>query len=105
MLRLTFRLIGFICLALAFAAAIVDGTRSIAAGAPAIMPLGSTAAALFPALFLRFKSGVEAALPPLWDPALVTVLLLPTWLVIGVLGLLLIALTRPAREKIGYARR
>ena len=38
MLRLTFRLIGFICLALAFAAAIVDGTRSIAAGAPAIMP-------------------------------------------------------------------
>ncbi len=105
MLRLTFRLIGFLCLALAFAAMIVDGTRSIAAGAPAIMPLGNTAATLFPAPFMRFRAGIEAAFPPLWDPALVTVLLLPTWLVIGVLGLLLIALTRPAREKVGYSRR
>ena len=105
MLRLLFRFIGFICLAVAFAASIVDGTRSIAAGAPAIMPLGSTASALFPDLFVKAHDAINAHLPLLWDPTLVTLLLLPSWLVIGVLGLLLIALTRRPREKIGYARR
>ena len=105
MLRLLFRFIGFVCLAVAFAAMIVDGTRSIAAGAPAIMPLGNTASALAPDLFIKAHDAIEAHFPLLWDPALVTVLLMPAWLVVGVLGLLLVALTRPRREKIGYARR
>ncbi|WP_158810802.1 hypothetical protein [Beijerinckia sp. L45] len=105
MLRLVFRLIGFLCLAVAFAALIVDGTRSIAAGTPAILPLGGTVSALAPDLFVRLHTGIATHAPLLWDPVLVTLLLLPAWLVIGVLGIVLVALTRRPRPKIGYSRR
>jgi hypothetical protein len=105
MLRLVFRVIGFLGLAVAFAALVVDGTRSIAVGTPAILPLGATVSALAPDLFVKVHTGIAAQAPFLWDPVLVTLLLLPAWLVVGVLGILLIALTRRPRPKIGYARR
>jgi hypothetical protein len=105
MLRLMFRFIGFLCLAVAFAALIVDGTRSIAAGAPAILPLGGTLSALAPDVFVRMHAGIATHVPLLWDPVLVTLLLLPAWVVIGGVGIVLIALTRRPRPKIGYARR
>lgn len=105
MLRLMFRLVGLLCLAVAFAALIVDGTRSIAAGAAAIEPLGRTASALFPDGFAMMHTAIEGHAPYLWDPMLVTLLLLPGWLVLGALGLVLVALTRPPRAKIGYTRR
>ncbi len=84
---------------------IVDGTRSIAAGSMAIKPLGDIVSEFFPDAFLRARAAIEAHLPLLWDPTLVTVLLMPSWLVVGVFGMCLIALARPAREKIGYSRR
>ena len=105
MLRFLFRFTGILLLAIAFAALIVDGTRSIAAGVVAIMPLGRALSSLTPDLFVRTHAWVVAHAPLLWDPVLVTLLLLPTWLVVGVLGIFLIAVTRPPRPKIGYARR
>ena len=44
-------------------------------------------------------------LPMLWDPVLVTTFLLPTWLVLGVVGLALMAVSRRRRPTIGYVRR
>ena len=41
----------------------------------------------------------------LWDPVLVTTLLLPTWLILGVLGILLLVITRRRPPKIGFSRR
>lgn len=105
MLRLLFRFVGLLLLAAAFAALIVDGTRSVAAGAPAILPLGRTASAIAPDAFVKFHAAIETHMPMLWDPFLVTVLLLPTWLVLGVIGLVLLALTRRRAPKIGYSRR
>ena len=105
MLRFLFRSLGVLMLAVAFAALIVDGTRSIAAGAIAVMPLGHALSTLSPDLFVRLHAGIEARAPVLWDPVLVTILLLPTWLVVGVLAIILIALTGRPRPKIGYARR
>lgn len=105
MLRLFFRFIGLVVLAAAFAALIVDGTRSVAAGAPAILPLGKTASTLFPNGFAAFQKLVEAKAPTLWDPVLVTTFLLPAWLVLGLIGLLLFVLTRKRTPKIGYSRR
>jgi hypothetical protein len=105
MLRLIFRFVGFLILALAFAALIVDGTRSIAAGAAAILPLGRTMSTLAPDGFARMHAAIETHVPLLWDPVLVTLLLLPAWLVLGAVGILLITLTRRPRPKIGYARR
>jgi hypothetical protein len=105
MLRLMFRFAGILLLAVAFAALIVDGTRSIAAGAAAIAPLGRIVSALFPDLFAKVHAAIESHAPLLWDPVLVTILLLPAWLVIGVVGVILVALTRRRRAKIGYSRR
>lgn len=105
MLRFLLRLVGLLLLAGAFAALIVDGTRSVAAGRIALMSLGRTIGALSPEAFVKLHAVVETHAPALWDPVMVTVLLLPTWCVLGVLGLVLIAVARPPRPKIGYVRR
>ena len=44
-------------------------------------------------------------MPVLWDPTLVTILLLPSWAVLGALGLLLLVAGRPRRPTIGHRRR
>ena len=105
MLRFLLRLVGLLLLAGAFAALIVDGTRSVAAGRIALMSLGRTIGAISPEAFVKMHAVIETHVPTLWDPVLVTILLLPTWCVLGLVGLVLIALARPPRPKIGYARR
>lgn len=105
MFRLLFKSIGLLLLAAAFAALVVDGTRSVAAGTPAILPLGRTVSALYPKAFFAVQTFIETHVPVLWDPVAVTVLLLPAWLVIGLLGLCLLAVTRRRAPKIGYSRR
>ncbi len=104
-MRLLIRLLGLLVLAGAFAALIVDGTRSVAAGAPALLPFGSTLTAFSPDGFQSFHAAVARKLPVLWDPVLATAFLLPTWLVLGVVGLALMAVTRRRRPTIGYVRR
>ena len=105
MLRLCFKSLGLLLLAGAFAALVVDGTRSVAAGTPALLPLGRTASALFPNAFLAMHQQVSTHAPMLWDPVMVTILLLPAWLVLGMVGLVLLAVTRRRAPKIGYSRR
>ena len=104
-MRLSFRLAGLLLLAGAFAALVVDGTRSVAAGMLVVLPLGRTLMLVSPAGFEKFHVLVETKAPVLWDPVLATTFLLPTWLVLGVLGLVLIAMTRPRSPTIGYSRR
>ena len=105
MLRLLFRFVGLVLLACAFAALIVDGTRSVAAGTAAILPLGRTIETVAPAGFVKTHALIETHAPLLWDPFLVTILLLPSWLVLGIAGLVCLALGRPRAAKIGYSRR
>lgn len=105
MFRLAFRFIGLLVLAGAFAALVVDGTRSVAAGSIALMPLGRTLSALSPEVLTKLRALVEPRLPLLWDPVLVSLFLLPAWLVLGFVGLVLLALSRPRAPKIGYSRR
>ncbi len=104
-MRLLFRLVGLLLLAGAFAALIIDGTRSVAAGSAEFLPLGRTLMVISPQEFQKVRSVVETKLPTLWDPVLVTAFLLPTWLVLGIVGLILIALTRRRPPQIGYLRR
>lgn len=104
-MRFLFRLVGLLFLAGAFTALVIDGTRSVAAGQVNVLPLGRTLTILSPAGFQKFQMLVEAKLPLLWDPVLVTIFLLPTWVVLGVVGLILIALTRKRAPTIGYSRR
>jgi hypothetical protein len=105
MTRLFFRFVGLLFLAGAFAALIVDGTRSISSGSLEILPLGRGATKVAPELFVKLHTVLEIHTPLLWDPVLVTILLLPAWLVFGGLGFLLMVLTRPRTPKIGYSRR
>jgi len=41
----------------------------------------------------------------LWDPVMLSILTSPTWLVLGVIGIILVLLGRKKKPLIGYARR
>jgi hypothetical protein len=106
MFRLTLRLLGLLLLAGAFAALVIDGTRSIAGGVLSLTPLGQTMLWLMPNKFETLKPMVQHDVPKLlWDPVIVNLLLMPTWFVIGVIGLLVMLLTQKRRPKIGYSNR
>jgi hypothetical protein len=106
MIRFFVRLIALLILAGAFVALVLDGTRSIAAGAFTFTDVGSTAAALFPQKFATLQPLVERSLRPfVWDPVLVTFFALPLCLVLAAVGALLLRVTRRASVKIGYTSR
>ncbi len=106
MLRLGFRFLGLLLLAAAFASIVIDGTRSIAGNTLALTPLSQTIALAFPDKFQSLQTTVEKHVASfLWDPVLVSLLLLPAWLVFAGLGLLLLVLTQRRAPKIGYASR
>ncbi len=105
MFRFVLRLMGFLLLAAAFAAVIVDGTRSIAARQLLPYSFEDTATWMFPtklaAVRLAFDHGALLALRPL----MTGVLSMPTWLITGSLGLLLLFVGRRPPPKIGYSGR
>lgn len=106
MLRLLFRFLGILAVAAAFASMIIDGTRSIAGGALFVTPFGQTVMSFFPSRFPELQPAVERHIHPLlWDPILLTLFLLPTWLIVGMGGLLLLAATTKPAPKIGYSNR
>lgn len=106
MFRLTLRFLGLLFLAGAFAALIIDGTRSVAGGALSLTPLAQTLSWLMPQKFALLKATLQHALPaPLWDPLTIKILAMPTWAVMGAVGVLLMLATQKRRPKIGYAER
>lgn len=106
MLRLMFRFLALMLLAAAFAALVIDGARSLSDSTLVLTPLGQTLFNLFPSKFPLLQPAVERHVAPfLWDPALVTLLLAPTWVVAGLAGALLMRLTRRRRPPIGVELR
>lgn len=105
MIRFILRLIGLVLLAGAFAALIVDGTRTIAGGSLVLTPLGQTLLWAMPLRLESLQAQIKHLNPYLWDPVAVKFLALPTWVVAGVLGCLVLALPRKRRSKIGYSNR
>jgi hypothetical protein len=106
MFRLTLRFLGLLLLAAAFAALVVDGTRSVAGGALSLATFEQTMLWLLPNKFPLLKAAAQHGLPSfLWDPVMVDVLKMPTWVVIGATGVLLMLVSQKQRPKIGYANR
>ena len=105
MIRLFFRFLGVLLLAAAFAALIVDGTKSIAASAVIYTPAADTAAQVFPEKFKLLQPALERINPLLWNPGMTSLLRLPFWIIIAVLGMICLLLGRRPRPKIGYSRR
>lgn len=98
------RFLGFVLLAGGFAAFIVDGTRSLAGGELTVTPLSKSVLDLFPAKLQSLQTAVEQHFPQLWDPVIVTLLLVPLSLALTGAGALLIALSQKHRRPFDYSR-
>ena len=91
MLRFLLRALGLAALAGAFAAAVMDGARSIANSALSLSPTGTALAQIAPAKFTAFTSWAEKSHPKLWDPVLLDLLWVPTCVTLAILGTALMA--------------
>lgn len=101
MFRFLFRLAGLFSLAGAVVGLVVDGTKSVAASALVLTPLGEAWHAASPASLAAAETGIAAHLGRFaWDPLAMAVLALPAWLVFGALGALLLFAARPARFRV-----
>ena len=85
------RLVGVWFLLLAMVAAVIDATKSLAGGgAWVVTPMGEQWKALNAQSLDAAKAWVTSnAGPYLWDPIITTILHAPTWVVFGILGVLL----------------
>lgn len=100
MIRFFFRLLASVALAVAVIMAVLDATRSIAADALVLTPLGSSWFAASPRTFELARSLVEEyLLPEIWDPAVIYVLTLPGFVVFAAIALLLYAIGRRGRMR------
>ena len=89
-------------------ALVIDATKTIAASALTMTPLGLAFYTLTPSTLMSVQEFVQQKIEPyvggwLWDPLIQWILLLPTWAVLGFLGFLLTYLGRRRRLKIAYA--
>ncbi len=94
------RTIGIWLLLVAMIALTVDGTQSLASTEGWVMtPLGEHWFNLHAPSLNTSQAAVERYVHPyLWDPILVTILMTPTWIFFGVLGLLFYWLGRRRRR-------
>jgi hypothetical protein len=85
------RIFGVWLLLLAMVAAVIDATKSLAGGgAWVVTPMGEQWRTLSPETLADVKSWIETSVSPvLWDPVMTTILHAPTWVVFGILGVLL----------------
>jgi hypothetical protein len=85
------RFVGLWFVAGALVAATLDAAKSIAASAVIMTPLGATLHALAPATLLAAQAFVQRSIEPhiggwVWEPGIQSILLLPTWVVLGLIG-------------------
>lgn len=104
MLRFFFRAFGLLMLACAFAAVIVDGTRSIAANGVVFTTVGQILAGS-PDKLAALETAAGRVHPWLRDPGLTWLLPVPLWLLAGLVGGAMLALTRPRRPIVGFSSR
>jgi hypothetical protein len=103
MIRLLFRLLATVSLAIAVILAVLDATRSVAVSRLVLTPLGDSLKAAAPNAFENARIAVEGSWPFLWDTIVVWLLAAPGPLVFAFLALILYAVGhRPARPE-GFA--
>ena len=84
-----FRFLAGVLLLVAVIAAVYDGTRSLAAGALVSTPLAEHWSKIAPGLLSATQNAVSRATHPLvWELGMGKLLLVPTWALFAVLGLL-----------------
>ena len=99
MIRFMLRLVGLLLLAGAFAAAVIDGARSLADQKIELSSMGAALVYAFPAKFALMHDVVVKKAPMLWDLVVVNALYAPAALDLAVLGAGLLYLAhRPAER-------
>ena len=103
MIRFLSRFVGLWLIAGALVALVIDATKSIAGSALAVTQLGLAWYGLSPSSQMLAQEFVQRRIETyvggwLWDPLIMWVLLLPTWLVFGSVGFLLIYLGQRRRR-------
>jgi hypothetical protein len=95
MLRFLSRFVGLWLLAGALVALVVDGAKTIAAGEIVTTPLGQLWYSISPSGIAIAQAAVQRHVHPLlWDPVIQSILIAPTFVVLGILGALLMLLGR-----------
>ncbi|MGL4441863.1 MAG: hypothetical protein ACRCUE_21655 [Bosea sp. (in: a-proteobacteria)] len=106
MIKTLLRFLAFLLVAAGFVAAIMDGARSLANSTLEYARIGSTLTRLFGDRINQLQPAIERNVHPLlWDPVLVTLLLLPTSVLLLVTGLACYRLGRRTGPAIGYLTR
>ncbi len=106
MVRTLFRLVGLVCLAGAFAAAVIDAAQSVANERLVLTPMSWTLYWAFPTQFDKLKPFIVNQIHPLlWDPFLIHILLTPSTLVLAILGLFFFYFARRRPPLIGHSNR
>ena len=93
MLRFVMRVLGLAFLAGAFASAVIDGARSLADQKLVLTAMGTALSSAFPTKFVALEAAASKLPRPIWDPVLSSLLFVPAFVDLGVLGFLLLALT------------
>lgn len=108
MLSFLSRFLGLWLVAGALVAVVIDATKSIAASRLTVTALGQTWYTLSPSSLMATQEFVQRTIEPvvghwLWDPLIQSILLLPAWLVLGLLGALFTWLGRRRTMKVAFA--
>src|ERR1700675_2787658 len=104
MIRGFFRLIGLLLLAGGFIFVVYDGARFVADQTLRFTQFGQFWNDIHQSSQLAFRTWVEAKAPWLWDSVIKIILDQPVFAVLGVVGILLMLLSRPRKPLIGYSR-
>ena len=102
MIRAFFRLLSMIALSIAVIMAVLDATRSIAADALVLTPLGASWLSVSPATLESLESFIGENLPAFfWDPVAIRLLSAPGFMIFAALALLLYAVGHRPRRRPG----
>src|SRR5262249_49129402 len=94
------RVIGWLLLLAAVVALGWDGFTWMQSGHWLVTPAGKSWYQLSPGSLNLVQAVIERHIwKPLWNPVILTVLLMPTWVVVGVPGALLAILARPRKRR------
>jgi hypothetical protein len=104
MIRFLLRFIGLCLLATAFVFFVYDGTKSIANQHLVYIKVGDVWAIVDQNSLNLAQTWLKHRALWAWDPYMVGLFDLPTWVVLGVLAMILILLGRKKKPLIGYAR-
>ena len=104
-MRFLMRSAGFLLLTVAFAAVVVDGTRSVVSKRMVLFSFGETLDWLRPAWREALDRAIDRGGIPGVQEILPVITVAPTFAVAGLVGLILLVAGRRPRPKIGYSSR